>query len=383
MGIELSRRAVETWILQKFEGALPLAAESGLVLLAAGVLYLVARWVLRRLELHLTARTETELDDCLLRLVRRCFLASIGFWSLWRLAQIWTLDTISKIVTALWIVALSFLVSRCVSELLEIFERKIVTKADNKLDDTALPLLNKFIQFIIIGIGVLMALPILNISATPFATGAGVIGLALSFAAKDTLSNLIAGILLILDRPFEVGDRIEIWGAPKDASSWGDVEEIGLRATKIRTPDNLVVVIPNNEIMRRDIINYTASGDDIRLRLSVGIGYKTDAKLAKKLILGVADSIDGINKEPEPVVITRQMGDSSVVLQVRVWIANARRRRAIGDTLADGIKEAFDANQVEIPFPQHDVYIRSAPGTDSAALSGKSAGRATAEDGPK
>jgi small-conductance mechanosensitive channel len=87
----------------------------------------------------------------------------------------------------------------------------------------------------------------------PFVAGAGVAGIDIGFAANDTLSNLIAGVLLIIDRPFEVGDRIEVWSAPKNAATWGDVIDIGLRATKIRTTDNIVIVISNNEMMKRDI----------------------------------------------------------------------------------------------------------------------------------
>jgi small-conductance mechanosensitive channel len=93
----------------------------------------------------------------------------------------------------------------------------------------------------------LLALDVLGINVVPFVAGAGVVGIAVGFAAKDTLSNLIAGVLLIMDRPFEVGDRIEVWSAPKNSATWGDVIDIGLRATKIKTTDNIVIIIPNNE----------------------------------------------------------------------------------------------------------------------------------------
>jgi small-conductance mechanosensitive channel len=116
-----------------------------------------------------------------------------------------------------------------------------------------LDLLKKFSGIIIYTIGGILALDAMGFNIMPFVAGAGVAGIAIGFAAKDTLSNLIAGVLLIIDRPFEVGDRIEVWSAPKNAATWGDVIHIGLRATKIRTTDNIVIIIPDNEIMKRDI----------------------------------------------------------------------------------------------------------------------------------
>jgi small-conductance mechanosensitive channel len=184
---------------------------------------------------------------------------------------------------------------------------------------------------------------------------------SIRFAAKDTFSNLIAGVLLIVDRPFRVGDRIELWQAPADAANWGDVIEIGLRATKIRNPDNLVFVIPNNQITQRDIVNYTASGDNIRLRIPIGIAYDADQTKAKQIIREVALDIAGVMHDPEPKVIIRRFGESSIDLELRVWIADARRRRAISDEITDRVKAAFDRAGVEIPYAKRDFYIRTMP----------------------
>ena len=132
------------------------------------------------------------------------------------------------------------------------------------------------------------------------------VGLALSLAAKDTLSNLIAGVLLIMDRPFQVGDRIELWNAPNETGTWGDVIEIGIRATKIRNPDNLVVVVPNNEIMQRDIINYTMSGQDIRLRIPFSVAYESDIERAQGAPdPGRARGRGASSRNPTPIVIVR------------------------------------------------------------------------------
>ncbi|MDE2877059.1 MAG: mechanosensitive ion channel family protein, partial [Gemmatimonadota bacterium] len=249
-------------------------------------------------------------------------------------------------------------ISRFVGHLMATFEQKVMSRTDTALDETALPMVNRFVRFLVVAIGVLLALPQLGISIAPLLGGAGVMGLALSFAAKDTLSNLIAGVLLIMDRPFKVGDRIELWNAPRETGTWGDVIEIGLRATKIRNPDNLVVVVPNNEIMRRDIINYTMSGDDIRLRIPFSCAYESDIERAKVLLKEVAHEVKGVKLDPAPIVIVRGFGPSEVNLQLRVWIVEARSRRRIADEITEKAMVAFAGAGVEIPYPKRELYIR-------------------------
>lgn len=359
--MSFTRADVEVWLQQAWAfSASRLIATAG-ILLAAVVGYFILRGLLVFLQHRLAAKTETELDDLLVRLLRRALLMSVIFGVLWRVALVWTLDGTGRLLSALWVVALSLPISRFVADLLQIFERKVVARTRTKMDDTILPLANRVIQFLVIGVGVLSGMLVMGWEITPLLGVGGVAGLALSFAAKDTLSNLIAGFLLILDQPFQVGDRIEIWGAPKNTATWGDVVEIGLRATKVRTTDNLVVVIPNAEMMNRDIINYTASGEHIRLRVPIGIGYEADVEKAKELVLQVAAGIEGVMEEPAPVVIIRRFGDSSVDLEARVWVRNARRRRDVEDQLTDGVKAAFDAGGIEIPFPKRDIYVKNAP----------------------
>jgi small-conductance mechanosensitive channel len=202
-----------------------------------------------------------------------------------------------------------------------------------------------------------LALDILGVNVMPFVAGAGVLGVAVGFAAKDTLSNLIAGVLLIIDRPFEIGDRIEVWSAPAGSATWGDVIDIGLRATKIKTTDNIIIVIPNNEIMKRDIVNYTIISANIRVRINIGVAYDTDIDRAKKAIIDVASALDWVLKDPAPRVVVRNFGESSIDLQLRVWIQDARQRINTISAVTDNVKAAFDREGIEIPFPKRDIHI--------------------------
>jgi len=241
--------------------------------------------------------------------------------------------------------------------ILQVLEKRVVDQTETKADDVIFDLLNRFAGVIIYVVAIILALDLLGINVMPFIAGAGVLGIAIGFAAKDTLSNLIAGVLLIIDRPFEIGDRIEVWTAPSGSSTWGDVIDIGIRATKIKTTDNIVIIIPNNEIMKRDIINYTIISSQIRVRINIGLAYDADLPKAKEIILNIADGIEWIAKEPKPKVVVRLFGESSVDLQVRVWIKNARKRMDTISEVTDKVKEAFDQHGIEIPYPKRDIII--------------------------
>jgi small-conductance mechanosensitive channel len=156
-----------------------------------------------------------------------------------------------------------------------------------------------------------------------------------------------------------VGDRIEVWSAPVNSATWGDVLDIGLRATKIRTTDNIVIIIPNNVIMTRDIINYTTITDEIRVRIPIGIAYDADVRKAKELITQVCLELDWVLSVPSPPkVVVKSFGDSAVNLEARVWIKDPRRRIDTISHITDRVKEVFQDEGIEIPYPKRDIIIK-------------------------
>ena len=344
-------------------------------LLLSGLGYLVGSWILRNVERRFADKTKTGLDDELVSATHVAFRMTVVAWVLWQFLDIWVpvlgaenndgqwipYETQPRDwVWGIWIGLVFFPLSRFVGHLMRSFELTVLTRSsDTALDETALPMINKFIQFAVIATGVLVAMTHLGIQIAPLLAGAGVVGLALSLAAKDTLSNLIAGVLLIMDRPFQVGDRIELWNAPRETGTWGDVIEIGIRATKIRNPDNLVVVVPNNEIMQRDIINYTMSGQHIRLRIPFSCAYESDIERAKLLLGETAAQVTGVRMDPEPIVIVRRCGPSEVNLELRVWIQEARNRRRVADEITERALLEFNGAGVEIPYPKREIYIKT------------------------
>ena len=290
-------------------------------------------------------------------IIRRSLLLSLVLITGTYLIRLFNIFLVEKMFHAFLIMFLATPVKDLLLILLAYMEKNIADKTKTKFDDIIFDLLKKFLGAIIYAIAVILALDLLGINVMPFIAGAGVAGIAIGFAAKDTLSNLIAGVLLIIDRPFEIGDRIEVWSAPSGSATWGDVIDIGLRATKIKTTDNIVIIIPNNEIMKRDIVNYTIISTKIRVRINIGVAYDADIDKAKDLIVQVAESANWISKEPAPVVVVKNFGESSVDLQLRVWIKNARNRMNTISYITDRVKEAFDKNGIEIPYPKRDITI--------------------------
>lgn len=342
------------------------------IIVIALVAYLPGGWILRWLRRRVASRTATDLDDALLRAIRKVFRITVVSWAAWRLADIWIGILGTETADAGWVpydkqpgdwiwgiwIGLIFLpISGLVAHMIRSLGSKVDPDSNMALDETVLPMVNRFACLAVVALGILLALTHLGLEIAPLLAGAGVVGLALSLAAKDTLSNLIAGVLLVIDRPFKVGDRIELWSAPRETGSWGDVIDIGLRATKIKNPDNLVIVVPNNEIMQRDIINYTMSGGDIRLRIPFSCTDK-GIELGKQLLLEVAEQVRGVKLDPAPIVIVRGYGPSQVNLELRVWIVEARERRRIGDEITEKAILAFTEAGVEIPYPKRDLYIK-------------------------
>lgn len=273
------------------------------------------------------------------------------------LIRLFNSGLLEKIFHSVMIILLATPAKESLLIVLEYLEKNIIDRTKTKVDDIIFDLLNKFSGAIIYATAVILALDVLGMNVMPFIAGAGVAGIAIGFAAKDTLSNLIAGVLLIIDRPFEIGDRIEVWSAPAGSATWGDVIDIGLRATKIKTTDHIIIIIPNNEIMKRDIVNYTIISTKIRVRINIGIAYDSDIEKAKALILSVAESVSWISKAPAPKVVVRNFGESSVDLQLRVWIEDARKRMDTISLVTDKIKTAFDEHGIEIPYPKRDITI--------------------------
>ncbi|MDJ0784090.1 MAG: mechanosensitive ion channel family protein [Desulfosarcinaceae bacterium] len=331
--------------------------KAGGTLLMTGLCWLIVKKLLSTLEKRREAVRIFTITTEMIELVRKALFYLLLLVTLNILIRLLQLKAVEPPLYAIFIILLAGPVKSALIILLSALERHLASRTETKADDILFDLLNKFAGVILYSIAIVLSLDMLGINVMPFVAGAGVLGVAVGFAAKDTLSNLIAGILLIIDRPFEVGDRIEVWSAPTGSATWGDVIDVGLRATRIKTTDNIVIIIPNNQIMMRDIVNYTTITTTIRVRINIGVGYGTDIEHAKQLITDVAMEADWVLRDPAPKVVVRNFGESSVDLQLRVWIANARRRMDTISHVTDRVHSVFTREGIEIPYPKRDIQV--------------------------
>jgi small-conductance mechanosensitive channel len=331
------------------------------VLLAACLTWWIIKGVLRLLDRRLQRYPFFQTNPQTIQALGRILFYALAAIVLTYETRLFGLTLLEKVIQALLIILAAGPAKNILIICLTYLENHLAARTNTKVDDIIFDLLNRFSGAILYVTAVILALDVIGFNVMPFIAGAGVAGIAIGFAAKDTLSNLIAGVLLIIDRPFEIGDRIEVWSAPDGSASWGDVIDIGLRATKIKTTDNIVIIIPNNEIMKRDIVNYTIITAQIRVRVNIGIAYEADIGKAKAIIIEVARRMDWIAPTPPPKVVVRNFGESSVDLQLRVWIKEARRRMDTISFVIDHVKEAFDQAGIEIPYPKRHIHLAAPP----------------------
>jgi small-conductance mechanosensitive channel len=182
-----------------------------------------------------------------------------------------------------------------------------------------------------------------------FATLAGALALAVGFAAQDLVANFVAGVFIIRDEPFEVGDWIE-WGG-----NGGVVREIQLRVTKLDTFDNQLVTVPNSDLAGAAVVNNVAN-DERRVSVDFGIGYGDDVELAREAIVEEGARIDGVLDDPEPTAPVTSLGDSAVVLSGRVWIdPDESSYGAVRAQFLETVKERFDAEGIDMPYPNTEL----------------------------
>ena len=205
-------------------------------------------------------------------------------------------------------------------------------------------------RYAVMIVGLVMAADQLGINVAAALAGLGVAGLALGFAAQDSVANVISGILIFWDKPFVVGDWIRTEG------NYGKVAEITLRSTRIRTNRNTYVVIPNKTVIDAVLENYSKHGE-LRIDVPVGIAYKEDIRRARDVLLDAVRSLPDVMKQPEPDVVVQSLGDSSVNLLVRVWVEQADALPRGTVAVVEASKLALDAAGIQIPFPHLQLFV--------------------------
>ena len=205
-------------------------------------------------------------------------------------------------------------------------------------------------RYAIMIVSLVMAADQLGINVGAALAGLGVAGIALGFAAQDSVANVISGIMIFWDKPFIVGDWIRTEG------NYGKVTEITLRSTRIRTNRNTYVVIPNKSVIDAVLDNYSKHGE-LRIDVPIGIAYKEDIRQAREVLLEAVRKIPGVMAQPQPDVVVESLGDSSVNLLVRAWIETADEMQPKTFVVVEASKLALDAAGIQIPYPHLQLFV--------------------------
>jgi small conductance mechanosensitive channel len=248
-----------------------------------------------------------------------------------------------KIVVALVI----FIVGKWVAGIIRNILRRAMEKGN--VDAALVGFLSSIAYYILLIVVVISAVSHLGIQTTSLVAVLGAAGLAVGFALQGSLSNFASGVLIILFRPFKVGDFVEAGGV------MGVVDEIGILVTEMHTPDNKGIIVPNSQVMGAHIVNFNKH-ETRRCDMVFGIGYGDSIDKAKEILLSIIEADERCLKDPAPTVAVSEHGDSSVNIVCRPWVKGSDYWGVLFDT-HEAVKKRFDEEGVSIPFPQRDVHI--------------------------
>jgi small-conductance mechanosensitive channel len=315
---------------------------------------IVARFIVLRAAAGLARRTRFRIDIDIVDALRRpvfltlIFIGIVLAYRAWVRAESTVLDRI-LVTLAIWYWMKALM--RVSDIVLDALARR--AHDHTWIEPRSLPLYEISAKLIVVGAAVYAVMSTWDIDVTAWLASAGIVGIAVGFAARDTLANLFAGIFILADAPYKLGDFIVL-----DSGERGRVTDIGIRSTRLLTRDDIEITLPNAVIANAKIINETGGPyKKTRVRVSVGVAYGSDIDQVREVLLSVAADSDLIEQYPEPQVRFRQMGDSALIFQVRGWVSEPVLLGRTVDALNTAIYKRFGEAGIEIPFPQRVVHL--------------------------
>jgi MscS family membrane protein len=306
---------------------------------------------------RLISRTSPDLGPRLMRIVANVAALVVGYIALVLAIQVIGLaerveQTLIRILLSLLILRLIKSAMRASHIGLEILSR--VRDRYEIVEERTLPLFDLIMTILIVGAAAYAMLMVWEINPTAWLASAGVIGIAVGFAARDTLANLFAGFFIIADAPYKLGDYIVL-----DSGDRGEVTKVGIRSTRLLTRDDVEITVPNAEMANAKIFNESGGRwIKFRIRLKVGVAYGSDVDQVVELLEQITAEHDNVCRDPSPRVRMRGFGDSSLDFELLCWVNHPSERGLVTHELYMHIYKALNENGIEIPFPQRDVWVR-------------------------
>jgi len=339
-------------------------AGAALVILAAVLVGKLADWILRATLSVWVKSSATPLDDLALQHLSGPIVKTTVLYGFWVAAVHLKLDDEGARIFVLRVIQtlLVFIWSVGVLHLADGFLRHASKKKGGfkVVENRTFPLFSNLSKLLLFGVGVYLVILVWDVNTDAWLASAGIAGLAISFAAKDTLSNLFAGVFIIADAPYRIGDYIVLDSA--SGGTRGEVTSIGLRSTRVVTRDEIEITIPNAVIGAAQIVNQTAGpSPKMRVRVPVGVSYGTDVDTLREALMEVALAEPLVCESPKPRVRFRAFGVSSLDFELLVWAESPDARGLLLDSLLNAVLTRLREEEIEIPFPQRDLHIKEQP----------------------
>jgi small-conductance mechanosensitive channel len=313
---------------------------------------------------RLTRRTRTGLDDVILKTTR-----APTYWLIVVLAlrvAVQRLDFVPAVgdnwlgdtFTILYMLIGFIFAWRLVSSLFTWYSQEVAQHTSTELDEQLLPFFRRVVLILLSVIAFITLLSQLDVDVSAFVTTLGIGSLAIALAAQATLADTISGFVIMIDRPFRIGDRIEIL----ELNTWGDVVDIGLRSSRIRTRDNRMVIVPNSVIGKSLVVNYSYPDTQYRIQIHVGVAYGADVELARQTMIEAVRDVEGVLPDRPVEALFLEFGDSAMIFRVRWWLESYVDTRRMFDRVNTALHKALDEAGIVLPAPQHEVFHKIAPG---------------------
>lgn len=263
-------------------------------------------------------------------------------------------DSPFTLLTFLYLVSATLILSLIASALYKVIAYRLLSKSHIELGvRIAIGSIVKYI-FLVIGFIIILQTAGINLSSLTILMGA--LGVGIGFGLQNITNNFVSGIIILLERPIKVGDRIEV------ANVSGDVVDISMRATKILTNDNISIIVPNSQFISETVINWSYTDRSVRFNFPIGISYREDPQVVRQVLLEIALDNPGVLKTPQPDVLFSEYGDSAMKFNLRVWTREyINRPGVLKSQLYYEIARRFREKGIEIPYPQRDVHIKEMP----------------------
>jgi MscS family membrane protein len=328
-----------------------------LIIAASVILALLVRFVFASLVRWATRNTATDVDDRIIGSLRAPIVLTVTLAGIaWAVSVTPRSEAVDFVAKGLLISALALIWAVAIMRVGQVALEVVSANVDRLrwIEPKTLPLFDMMLKVVVAG-GFLYFLCVAwSIPLTSWLTSAGIVGIAVGFAAKDTLSNLFAGVFIIADAPYKVGDFVIL-----DQGVRGIVTEIGMRSTRLLTRDDVEVTVPNAVIGNAQIVNETGGPHDkMRLRVKVSVAYGSDVDRVREVLLASVEGVPHVSADPTPRVRFREFGDSGLLFELLAWIDEPVYRGRVLDELNTEVYKALAEAAIEIPYAKYDVYIR-------------------------